>query len=526
MSRLLACLSISCAIPMAAQTPPQPPAAYEVVGHVLDADTKEPIAGARVTLQWSGSGQRRDLALLTDSAGSVRVSNIPQGVMSVNYERSGYLSANRGGLVNVMGPRSLIEFTRLLRKQVAIEGTVANQNGTNLRAVAVSAFRLRVVDGRWQPVLASSATTDAEGRFRLAGLPAGRYYLAINPASELSRTAYPAVFYPHATRLVNAHLFDLSSGQEEHLEIRLQGERGFQVSGTLDVDSPSLSCNLSPDMDSLRLVQSAVACSVNPKTHSFTIPNVAAGAYRLEASWSDGRSHVVTKTVTVSDRNVEDLVITASADRKLRGTVLQDAAPAPKLEVRLISGSSSSTFAVIQAGVEADGSFVMPELPSGVLRAQIDKPDNICVESIYQGSRDVLRNGALIADQEPDALQISLSSHCGVISGAIDAIDASPMRPITVAFFRQIDSDLLFDTPTSLSPNASPARFGSRALTPGRYLVFAWASESGSFSQLPYAEPEFLREFGSLGVPVTVRADEKANITLPHLLPASAFAND
>jgi len=521
MTRFLVCLWVSCALPMAAQTALQPPAAYEVVGHLLDADTREPIARARVNFRWNGSGQLRDIALLTDSAGSFRVSNLPTGVMSVTYERSGYLALNRNGPINVMGPRSVIEFTRVLRKQVVIEGSLASQNGTSLRSATLSALRLRVVDGRWQPVLASSATTDAEGRFRLAGLPAGRYYLAINPVSEASRTAYPAVFYPHATRLVNAHVFDLSSGQEEHLEIRLQGEPGRRVNGTLDVDSNSLACNLLPDLDSLRITQSSVGCSVDPKTHSFTIPNVPAGTYRFEAYWSDGQGHTATKTITVSDRDVDGLVVTASADRKLRGTVLLDAAPAPKMPVRL-TASWSTTF----ASSEPDGTFVMPELLSGLFRVQVDKPDNICVQSIYQGSREVLQYGALIADQDPDPLQISLSSHCGVIAGAIDALDATPMRPVSVAFFRQVDGDLIFDTQALSGQNGGPSKFISRSLTPGQYVVFGWASESGSFTQLPYADPEFLREFGSLGVPVTVRADEKVSITLQHLLPGSAFAKE
>jgi len=521
MTRFVACLWLSCALPMAAQTAVQPPAAYEVVGYVLDADTREPIPGVRVNLRWNGSGQLRDIALLTDYAGSLRVTNLPTGVMAVTWQRSGYLPAKGKGPINVMGPRSRIEFTRLLRKQVVIEGSVANQNGTSLRGATISALRLRVVEGRWQPVLASSAATDGEGRFRLARLPAGRYYLAINPVSEMSRSAYPAVFYPHATRLVNAHIFDLSSGQEEHLEIRLQGEHGNRVSGTLAVDSNSLSCNLLPDMDSLRIVQSAVGCTVDPKTHTFAIPNVPAGIYRFEAYWSDGQSHITTKTITVADRNVDGVVVTASPDKKLRGVVLQEGAPAPKISIQLTASWNS-----ISAISEPDGTFAIPELLSGLLRVQVDRRDDVCVQSIHQGSRDVLRNGALIEDQDPDPLDIVLSSHCGVIRGAVDAVDATPMRPVSVAFFRQVDGDLVFDSQTSSTGNAGLFKFSSRSLAPGEYMVFAWATESGSFTQLPYAEPEFLREFGSLGVPITVRADEKAGISLQHLLPANAFAKD
>ena len=520
---ILGC-AILCGPVIAWQEPP--PALYEIAGKVLDADTHEAIARVRVNLQWHGSGRNREIAILTDESGAFHVSNVPLGVMSVTYERSGYLPSGGGQLLNVMGPRSVIEFTRFLRKQVVIEGVVANDKGGVLRA-SVIALRRKAIDGHWEPVRVSSATTDSEGHFRIAGLPPGRYYVAVNPVSTSARTAYPSLFYPDATSLANAELLDLPSGKDQLLDIRVAGQRGFEVQGRIDVDTDSLSCNLVPDMESLRIAQFAAGtCAWDRKSRKFTVPNVAPGAYRLEAGWTaDQRSHAATRSITVADRNVDGIVISAAADRILRGSVQQDSPPAePNWVVRLTASWNGAV-----ANAEPDGTFAFEEIPPGVFRVQVDRSPAQCLQAIHQGWRDALREGVVIADQNSDPLQVVLSNHCGSLEGTIDAPVSNPPAAITVAFFRRASGEMIFESQAGAALSRrqpGTLSFLSRSIAPDDYLVFAWATRDGSIAQLPYATPEFEREYGSLAESVTVRADEKAVVTLHHLLPGSAFEKD
>jgi hypothetical protein len=138
MTRILVVCLICHGVLIAGQGTVAAPVVFEVSGKVLDADTHEPIDGARLTL-FPANG--KGIVVLTDSVGSFRVADIPRGYRLYSCEREGYVTERKNSAIVPHGKDNLVEFTMYLRKDVVIDGTVANQSGAGIRA-GVAAYRL------------------------------------------------------------------------------------------------------------------------------------------------------------------------------------------------------------------------------------------------------------------------------------------------------------------------------------------------------------------------------------------------
>jgi hypothetical protein len=512
MTRLAALFFCCSAILLRSQPPPRMPSVHDVIGTVLDIDTHEPIARATITFSWRSPETTRELALLTDSAGSFHIANVSVGFSWVSCHRVGYVGSSNMQIVLPGAPATLY-----LRKQALIDGIATRSNGKGAIA-SIAVFRMDPVDGRWQPVLVTSTQTNRDGVFRVAGLQPGHYYVAAYPTVYPERADFAAILYPHAATLQEAQMLDLHPGSEEHLEFHLDAQPVYDVQVRIDINPEGLSCNLLPFLEPIRLAATHV-CAWNEKTHTFLSSRVPAGTYLLEARWrEEGRDLSATKKVTIGG-NLQNVVLDTSPARQLRGRVMQDVWTKSQSIVRLTLQRATSSFSEMQP----DGSFLFPDLLTGRFRVDVDRDNTQCLASIRQGTRDVLRDGVQLGDEIPEPLEVTLTNRCGRIDGLVAIADTFPRMPFTVAFFRRVDDMLIFDSQVS---TGMPTRFASPALSPGDYLVFAWPTSAHNITQLPYATPEFLREFGSLGESVTVPAGDKMSVTVRQALPAGAFANN
>ena len=174
-------------------------------GRVVDS-SGQPVGHALVRLS---SNSR---ATLTDAEGKFQFDGLPEAYFTVGAAKPGYLSPELGS--------SLPPATSSLH-------LAANTPPVELKLTRESIFFGRVSDGNGQPLegclvtaifhnalayadIQHQALTDDEGRFRIAGLRPGSYYLAVRPPPEnlirRSRESstpmgYAPVFYPGARDL-------------------------------------------------------------------------------------------------------------------------------------------------------------------------------------------------------------------------------------------------------------------------------------------------------------------------------------
>ncbi|HET7464832.1 MAG TPA: carboxypeptidase regulatory-like domain-containing protein, partial [Longimicrobium sp.] len=161
-----------------------------VVGAVR-GDGGQPEAGARVTLAW-GAGTQERVQVTADSAGVYRACGVPAGA-SLTLRAEGRSSATTLSQVRV-------ESGEALRRDVALGGgALAARPAAPGAAAGGIPGVVRAADGR---ALAgatvrfgtlAAVTTDAQGRFRVRGVPRGEHEVTVTHASVGTRAVRLAV---------------------------------------------------------------------------------------------------------------------------------------------------------------------------------------------------------------------------------------------------------------------------------------------------------------------------------------------
>ena len=285
---------------------------------------------------------------LTDGKGRYAFTDLPAGQnYSLAASRFGYFDGSYGREAASNAPAGLLSLTDgqwvnnariVLWRPAAVSGTVTDENGDPVVNVYVRVLAQRRIAGQTHLVASASTMTDDRGRYRIAGLYPGRFYVTVpsiqwsvpatmSPAAiagmseqmavtrevpaetalDLGTTTrlvlgsnfptpaapidgrpqtYPIVFYPAATSAADATVVELQYGEDrDNVDIRLDPVAAVRVSGKV-VGPPEALAQLS-----LRLVPAGLeelglggeaATTVVSSDGSFTFLNVAAGTYLVD----------------------------------------------------------------------------------------------------------------------------------------------------------------------------------------------------------------------------------------------------
>src|SRR5271156_1347518 len=153
-------------------------------GQVINSVTGQPIARALVQL----GGEH---AMLTDHEGRFEFDNAAGDAAAAFVTKPGFFAQDNEGI----SPGEPI--TLQLIPEAILFGTITDQTGQPIQDLTVGLKELQVARGlrHWQQ--SQSTTTNAEGEFRFAELPAGRYSLATGFKIEgLPQAASSVAFLP------------------------------------------------------------------------------------------------------------------------------------------------------------------------------------------------------------------------------------------------------------------------------------------------------------------------------------------
>ncbi len=313
-----------------------------ISGVVIDSVTKRPVRGAIVTLGPAvliGTGTRQ----LTDDRGRFIFLDLPA---ADNYTlaaaKAGYL--DRANVVRprpiALAPRQWLQDQTLeVIPEGSISGTVRDERGEPVAGARVRLIALVPIAGRVRAAGGFVATTDDRGVYRIAGLPEGRYVIAVpsvqhtvpsdtppavvagravaqvktmGPGESIVRATldiaarhrlviagyvtppprdaggprvYPPAFHPNAMTLAEAAPVALAAGQQrEAVDVELQPQRAWRVTG-------QVTGSASPAGLPLRLLRAGdddiglggeVATTLVEAGGRFTFLNVPAGRYVID----------------------------------------------------------------------------------------------------------------------------------------------------------------------------------------------------------------------------------------------------
>jgi len=284
-------------------------AAGGVTGRVLDAATKQPVAGAQVSLMPEGrppSGPFAPPTAETDAKGVYRFTNLDPGRYRIMVRRAGYavqdLPPARPPVVQAVAGQAQTAPDLLLNRGGVIAGRVMDPTGQPLVEARVTAMR-QMPAGRGgarnlMPV-GSGAQTNDLGEFRLYGLPAGDYYVQLVPRPESGpmgpfssaprETATAATFYPGTADAAGAHAISLGAGQTvQDVVFSAVVVPVFQVSGIVVDESGAPVADamvmLMPDMSSGARSFGPPARARADREGRFRVVNVPNGAYMANAA--------------------------------------------------------------------------------------------------------------------------------------------------------------------------------------------------------------------------------------------------
>ena len=204
-----------------------------IEGVVVKAATGESLQKAWVSLR-QASGGTETLSANSGSDGSFVLKGIPAGHYLLWARADGYITAvygqhelNQSGSVLILGPHSNV--TNLVFRLVpaaTISGRVSNEEGEPLVKVLVQALKYSYSQGKQHPAPVSFEVTNAQGEYRLQGLPEGKYYVTATFRPGVSTVAggrgagpppgsmYAPTFYPGTTEPARAVPVELQQGGE------------------------------------------------------------------------------------------------------------------------------------------------------------------------------------------------------------------------------------------------------------------------------------------------------------------------
>src|SRR5258708_27114466 len=105
--------------------------AVDSAGQVLDAQTGQPIARARVAIQIrQDGGEFADLFVSSDTSGTFRVTHVPKGSAQFNAQKAGYVGSNSSAVLS--GDAESVPVALRLNRQAVISGRGVDENGAGL----------------------------------------------------------------------------------------------------------------------------------------------------------------------------------------------------------------------------------------------------------------------------------------------------------------------------------------------------------------------------------------------------------
>ena len=496
---------------------------YELRGKVVSVTTAEPVPGA--LLQIAGQPAR-----FSDSDGTFSFPDLPPGRVNISVRKPGYFTEQQlGGMAlepSVEVPSSG-EVLLKLTPEAILFGEVKNADGEPVEGISVRAERWRLEEGRRQLRVEKQATTDDQGKFRMAELVPGTYYLAILPGGnnmmfvgDLPRKprpqqGYGLQFYPGVADVQAATAFTVRAGASVHVAQTFKKQRLFQVSGTVRGILPLSSFDVNLSNSSGENVPAHTR--MDPGTGDFQIPGIAAGTYLLTATQFHQRT---------TDINSFDSPMIAEqtllVDRDLSGVVLT-LGSGISIPVQLHEEFSSNAGEIHQANVQAVGrDFVKNaaavSVPPPEDRKSANKLENLSpgtywveaqpssphdyVAELRCGSLDLLRDELVIA---PGAslppIDVTLRNDSAQLTVALKQKD----RPAAIVIYSSVypHSSRMPFLPGSASPSVT-------SLPPGRYQVFAVAGGG----ELEYRNPYAVEKYLPHAVAVTLQPHDNTTISV------------
>lgn len=510
---------------------------FKLEGVVVNSVTGKPLP--RVLVQAGGH------AMLTGPEGEFSFDNIPAGWTQIAAQKPGYFPPGAKPLGGSMGPGIDVgpdtgKVVVKMSPEVVITGRVTGQDDEALERASVEVLAyMSINDGPQQLRPARSAVlSDEDGNFRVAGLPAGHYYVSVRAGNltrsvlgvqtpQVSKTYPPLVYYPGTEDLSAAGMIDLAPGQLVEAPFSLALRPAYKVSGTVVTTGEWKQVNSPAIVDGAGQLLFA-ADMFDAKTGAFEFRAVPAGTYTVRLGGTDAKDHSsfshhkITISKTVADLKLSlrpglDLPVVVRAEytkpqaatgmcahTPRSGPIQQsDCSDYPAARVELIAADATGLqFGTEYGPLKDPSAFGVHGVAPGKYFVRAQAMFGGYVQSVSYGGLDLLREPLTVSEGGAVMpIEVVVRDDSATLKVTVRA--DQPSRFATVLLYPE---GALLLSPTHRTTTAKEAYFGP--LAPGNYKVFAFDSTSGA----DYARPDVLAKYASQAANVTATANHESDV--------------
>jgi hypothetical protein len=466
----------------------------------------------------------------TDNNGQFEIKDLPAGRYTITVSKGGFAPAqfgqrragDPGTPIELVDGQTADKVTFVLARGGVIAGTVVDDGGEPVAGAQVGALRYQWMSGtrRLVPAFGDGSTdrTDDRGGFRLFGLPPGEYYLnAANRNNQFTMAGmsntesdgFAPTYFPGTPNVSEATRITLKAGQEvsganfalivarmARVRGRVVNSRGEPASGLMAMLAPN-----DPFGGAMMMNMSNAMLGADG---SFEFTNVAPGRYNINIRSAGGmqtpNSEFAVMPLTVSNDDIDNLLVATHAGATLRGVVTTDDGQVPPFrpdQVQIFAQMLEPTAMFVQPGqnrMQDDYSFEMTGLfDRRRLFATLAQglAGGWFLKSVLYDGQDITDTGLeFTPGRTVEGVTVVFSQKATDLSGVVTDDRNQPVLDATVVVFPANRERWTFQSRyiRAMRPDTN-GRYNTRNLPPGEdYLVIAVQNlEQGQGS-----DPEFL----------------------------------
>jgi hypothetical protein len=549
-----------------------------MLGRVVN-DVGAPIAAARVTLSDASGPVRRDVS--TDGDGQFTFEALGAGDYRIAASSRGHVTAAFGALPSDPAGMSIAlrsgqrreGLTLTLSRSAAISGRATDQFGVALRNASVVVLRrgFRGGKSRFQPVPeALGGITDDVGAFRVYGLRAGSYLVALEPpttardgsirpttfadveramrlirdrpsnnsatagaaaaGSDAPTVGYSRIYYPSASFLGAAIAIDLVAGEEKTAidvqRIHVQTAQLTGILSTLGGVSPTEvrlwmrpASEGTPESTPIRAKPDGtfVATGVLPGDYILgaesSVRRFSGGLVSTTGSlptvtWLSARTPIV-----VTGANRSDVSLVLQPAMRVTGHVrfdppAQGSVTAAGFKLALEEAGEPVWYSRPEAELRRDGSFEIVNVAPGQYYMAIQPPPGWFLHSVRRAqSEDAVDPLEVRQGDAISDLLVVFTSRTAELSGRISNARGEPAPAHALVLFPA--ERRLWTTSARRAKVARPDADGVYSITgilSGDYLIAAVTDVEVG----QWLDPAFLEALAVRAVPLSLAAEQRA----------------
>jgi protocatechuate 3,4-dioxygenase beta subunit len=527
-----------------------------IEGNVLGSTSGKPVRAAKIVatrLATKTAGQAPTVT--TDENGHFVFRSLEPGTYFLRAMADGYSQedyGNRGdGSVGtatqvLISPGQNVKgITFHLIAGGAISGKVFG-DGNPLSHIQVSVLRSTfTVEGNRLTAQLTSAETDDSGRYLIASVPPGRYYLvaepAVRPAAGIPSNApgtgnkYPRTFYPAAREVAGAKVIDVRADANiDNLDFQLMLQPTYHIRGRiLDADGKPLTGRMLLALTSRDGLVSTRSANSTPffsdGSGGFDIGGVTPGSYIVHAmspAPATGQAPLAAGSFTdVRGADVEDVLIRFAPYVSVSGRIRVEG-EGPVLDISrfslILQPRDTWTGGVpIKIQKRAGGAFVFTGLTPGEYQIAVGGiplsglQDDLYLKAMRFGGKDVLTSPLSISEPVKDSLDVVLRRNGGRIRVTVQNSGRFvPAATVLLVPDQRERYDLYKYN------NTGPTGICTfRGVAPGAYKIFAFSH----IEQNSWFDPEVMRAYERFGSAIKIVESSMVDADLK-LIDAPSFS--